>query len=355
MNLVSLAAAPAQPGPQSAKSEVEEHREAELAARRLAAIVESSDDAIIAKDLNGIITSWNRGAERLFGYTAEEAIGQPVTMLIPIERHDEEPEILARIRRGDRIDHYETVRQRKDGSRVEISLAVSPIRDAGGVIVGASKIARDITERKRVQEQERLLMREMNHRIKNVFSLASSIVSISARHSTSPQKMAQAVRERLSALARAHDLTLADGRRDGEVAEKPTTLAELLRTLADPYLEKEGAQRIEQAGPLVTVGGRAVTGLALLLHELMTNAAKYGALSTPTGQLSITWVTTDGKLVLKWRESGGPPLAGEPGESGFGSVLSGATVSQFGGAMSREWRPEGLAIKLSLPLERLAS
>ena len=177
--------------------------------------MESSDDAIIAKDLNGVITSWNRGAERLFGYTAEEAIGQPVTMLIPVERHDEEPEIIGRIRRGDRIDHYETVRRRKDGSLVEISLAVSPIRDAAGVIVGASKIARDITERKRVEEQERLLMREMNHRVKNLFSLAGSIVSISARHAESPQEMAQAVRERLSALSRAHDLTLSDRGRDG--------------------------------------------------------------------------------------------------------------------------------------------
>jgi PAS domain S-box-containing protein len=353
MSLVSLAATPAPPEPQSAKSDVEERREAELASRRLAAIVESSDDAIIAKDLNGVITSWNRGAERLFGYTAEEAIGQPVTMLIPIERHDEEPEIIGRIRRGDRIDHYETVRRRKDGSLVEISLAVSPIRDASGVIVGASKIARDITERKRVQEQERLLMREMNHRVKNLFSLAGSIVSISARHAESPKEMAQAVRERLSALSRAHDLTLSDRGRDGAIAEKPTTLAALLRTLADPYLEEESGERIKQAGPTVVVGGRAVTGLALLLHELMTNAAKYGALSTPAGRLSITWLAKDGNLVLNWHESGGPPIVGEPEENGFGSVLSNATISQFGGTMSRDWRPEGLAIQLSLPLERL--
>jgi len=353
MSLVSLAAAPAQPEPQSAKSEVEARWDGELAARRLAAIVESSDDAIIAKDLNGVITSWNRGAERLFGYTAEEAIGQPVTMLIPIERHDEEPEILGRIRRGDPIEHYETVRRRKDGSLVEISLAVSPIRNASGVIVGASKIARDITERKRVQEQERLLMREMNHRVKNLFSLASSIVSISARHAQSPQDMAQAVRDRLSALSRAHDLTLSDHRRDGVIVEKPTTLAALLRTLTDPYLEKEGGERIKQAGPPVTVGGRAVTGLALLLHELMTNAAKYGALSTPAGRLSITWLAKDGHLVLDWQESGGPPIVGEPKESGFGSVLSNATISQFGGTMTREWRPTGLAIQLSLPLARL--
>jgi PAS domain S-box-containing protein len=111
-------------------------------AQRFAAIIEFSDDAIITKDLNSIITSWNPGAERLFGYSAEEAIGRPVTVLIPTERQDEEPVILERIRRGERVDHYETVRLRKDGSHVDISLSVSPIKDVNGTIVGASKIAR---------------------------------------------------------------------------------------------------------------------------------------------------------------------------------------------------------------------
>jgi PAS domain S-box-containing protein len=120
---------------------------------RLAAIVEASDDAIVAKDLNGIITNWNRGAERLFGYTAKEAVGQPVTMLVPPERVDEEPFILERIRRGEAVNHNETVRRRKDGTRVDVSLTVSPIRNHLGHIIGASKIARDISEHKQ-QEQE---------------------------------------------------------------------------------------------------------------------------------------------------------------------------------------------------------
>lgn len=114
----------------------------------LAAIVESSDDAIISKDLNGLITSWNRGAQHLFGYTSSEMIGQPVLRLIPNERHDEEPRILERLRLGERIDHYETVRKRKDGTLIEVSLSVSPIRDRDGRIVGASKIARAISELK---------------------------------------------------------------------------------------------------------------------------------------------------------------------------------------------------------------
>ncbi len=126
-------------------------KRAEQASRQLAAIVESSEDAIISKDLDGIITSWNQAAERLFGYTSEEVIGRPITLLIPAERHDEEPGILESIRRGERIEHYETVRQRKDGSLLDVSLTVSPIRDAQGSIVGASKIARNITQRKRVE------------------------------------------------------------------------------------------------------------------------------------------------------------------------------------------------------------
>jgi PAS domain S-box-containing protein len=138
-------------------SDVTERKRSEEAAARLAAIVESSDDAIISKDLGGVIRSWNRGAERLFGYAAAEAVGQPVVMLIPPDRLDEEAHILERIRRGEQVAPYETVRRRKDGTDVDVSLAVSPIRNPAGEIIGASKIARDITARKRAEaERDRL-------------------------------------------------------------------------------------------------------------------------------------------------------------------------------------------------------
>ncbi|MDP9003760.1 MAG: PAS domain S-box protein, partial [Verrucomicrobiota bacterium] len=133
--------------------DITERKQADDASRRLAAIIESSDDAIISKDLDGRITSWNEAATRLFGYEADEIIGQSVTTLIPLERQDEEPGILGRIRRGERLEHYETVRRRKDGTLFDISLTVSPIKDASGKVVGASKIGRDITDR--VQEQKR--------------------------------------------------------------------------------------------------------------------------------------------------------------------------------------------------------
>ena len=134
-----------------------ERKQSEEARGRLVALVGSSDDAIISTDLNGIVRTWNRGAERLFGYTAEEAIGRPVEMLIPAGHADEESNILDRIRRGERVEHYETIRRRKDGSTVDISLSVSPVMDQRGLVVGASKIARDITDRKRLEQGRRNL------------------------------------------------------------------------------------------------------------------------------------------------------------------------------------------------------
>jgi PAS domain S-box-containing protein len=131
--------------------DVTDQKQAQEVHNRLAAVVEFSDDAIISKTLDGIVTTWNNGAERIFGYVAEEMIGKPITILIPPDRINEEPAILERLRRGERIDHYETIRRRKDGTLLNISLSVSPIRDADGRIVGASKIARDVTERVRAE------------------------------------------------------------------------------------------------------------------------------------------------------------------------------------------------------------
>ena len=163
----------------------------EKSRQQLISVVESSDDAIISKNLDGIISTWNPAAERIFGYKAEEIVGKPVTILIPTGQHDEEPAILQRIRKGERIEHYETTRIRKDGSLIEISLTISPVRDAEGTVVGASKIARDITERKRTQVQRTLLLREMGHRVKNLFAVASGLVTLSARSARTPAEMAR--------------------------------------------------------------------------------------------------------------------------------------------------------------------
>jgi PAS domain S-box-containing protein len=323
------------------------------AASLLAAIVESSDDAILSKTLTGIITSWNKSAERLFGYAAEEAIGRSVTMLIPENRLEEEPGIIQRIRQGERVDHFETVRRRKDGSLVDISLTISPVRNDEGLIVGASKIARDITDRKRSQEKQILLLREMNHRVKNLFALAMGLVTLSARSAETPEALASAIRERLTALSRAHDLTLPSLQQDEVKPNKETTLTALLHTILAPFDTKK--RHISIDGCDVAIGNSSLTSLALLLHEFATNSAKYGALSTPEGRLHVHLICEAEELRLTWTEIDGPPLPDVVGPEGFGSRLARATVQgHLQGTIEREWKRDGLVIKLRVPLERLA-
>ncbi len=213
--------------------DVSEHQRAERIERRLSAIVESSDDAIISKDLDGVIVTWNKGAERMFGYLAEEVIGKPIAILIPGDRREEEHEILERIRRGERVDHFETVRQRKNGSLINISLSVSPVSDEFGRIVGASKIARDITDQKRREELINLLAREADHRTKNLLTVAQATVHLA--QGDTPAALKAAIEGRLKALGNAHAL-LAQSRWAGAdlhmlVAEElaPHTRADELR------------------------------------------------------------------------------------------------------------------------------
>lgn len=339
--------------------EVGERQSRALVAQHLAAIVESSDDAILSKDLDGTITSWNRGAEQLFGYTEPEAVGQPVTLIIPADRLDEEPRILAQLRRGERIEHFETIRQRKDGSLVDISLTVSPIRADDGTVVGASKIARDISERRRAEERQRLLFGEMNHRVKNLLVLAGSVVGLSGRSAKTVAQLVADVQARLGALARAHELTLPRVPEQAIRAEAPASLHALIRTIALPFDEPAGGdrQRVLVTGPDIPIlAGGPLTSMALLLHEFATNAAKYGALSVPGGRVEIECIRTADRCVLTWAEVGGPqvPPAAAAGGDGFGSLLARATVrGQLGGEIDREWRPDGLTIRLSVARDRL--
>jgi PAS domain S-box-containing protein len=182
-------------------------RESEQRLRWLASIVQSSDDAIVSKNLDGIITSWNKGAERVFGYTAEEAIGKPITIVIPQDRQDEERTILTRIRRGERIEHFETIRQRKHGSLIWVSLTISPVKSAEGKIVGASKVARDITEQKRTSDQIATLAREAEHRSKNLLANVQAMVNLSQADAVADLK--KAIEGRIRALANVLSLFVA--------------------------------------------------------------------------------------------------------------------------------------------------
>jgi PAS domain S-box-containing protein len=405
-------------------------------------------------------------------------------MLIPPDHLDEEPEILQQIRRGERIAHYERIRRRKDGSLVDISLTVSPIRNTDGTIIGASKIARDISERRRAQEelhasehlfrslfdsapigicvcdrsgvlqayneraaqmwgrwplcgdprekycgcplvrllngevlpraqspmahvlrsgegrenvevaieredgsqipvlanfapltspwgditggitsfidiserrqaqeQQRLLFREMNHRIRNLFTLAGTIVSLSTRFAATPEELADAVNARLVALGRAHDLTLPDFAGGAKNFDQATTLPDLTQTILAPY-RTDGSVTID--GPDVPVSGKPAMSIALLLHELATNAAKYGALTSKSGRIELSWRVSEDELALTWRERGGPPIAGRPEAEGFGSLLARRTATgQLNGIIFHDWNEEGLTVNLSAPVDRL--
>jgi two-component sensor histidine kinase len=197
-----------------------------------------------------------------------------------------------------------------------------------------------------------LLLKEMSHRVKNLFALSGSIVGLSARSAKSPQELAESTRARLSALARAHALTFSDGFGDA-AAGQPTTFQSLVRTIVAPFDEPDHP-RIVLSGIDAGVSGSAVTSLALLLHEFVTNAAKYGALSVDTGSVGVVFAEEGDSIVVHWTERGGPPVAAPNGGLGFGAVLSRIAVSdQLGGEIVRDWRPEGLAIRFSLPRSRL--
>ena len=303
-----------------------------------ASIVEFSDDAIVSKNLDGIITSWNRGAERVFGYTAEEAVGQPITIVIPHDRLDEERSILTRIRRGERIDHFETIRQRKHGSLIVVSVTVSPVKNAEGKIVGASKIARDITEQQRAQEQIATLAREAEHRSKNLLATVQATVSLS--HSDTPEGLKQAIEGRILALAKVHSLFV-------ETRWIGAELSTIARQELSPYFEKDETG-IRINGPQVLLEPNAAQVVAVTLHELATNAAKYGALSVPNGQISLEWLhEADGRLILRWTETGGPAVK-PPKRQGFGTRIIERMIRQLKGKARFDWHADGLACEITL-------
>jgi PAS domain S-box-containing protein len=316
-------------------------RESNQQLLQLASIVESSNDAIVTKNLDGVISSWNKSAEQLFGYAAEEVIGKPITILIPPDRLAEEPEILARIGRGERIDHYETVRQRKDGSLIDISITVSPIKNAQGKIVGASKIARDITERRRNDEHIITLAQEAQHRTKNILATVQATVNLS--QSDTPDGLKRAIEGRIQALANVHDLLV---KSRWARAELSTIAAQELA----PYLG-EGEARARVGGPHVLLAPNMAQAIAVTLHELATNAVKYGSLSTPSGQIEVTWIRApDGVLILHWTETGGS-LAQKPTRNGFGTtVIERMIREQLKGEMHLDWRTEGLACEIVLKM-----
>jgi PAS domain S-box-containing protein len=308
--------------------------------RRLAEIVESTDDAIISTDLSTVISTWNRGAERLYGYAAEEIIGRPIRVLVPPDRVEEEAAFLAKIRRGERVEARDTVRRRKDGSLVDVLLTVSLLKNSAGEVIGGCSIVRDITDRKRLERNVQLLSRELDHRARNLLGLVQAIVSLS--DADTPRNLKSVIEGRIQALSQAHTL-LADGRWEG------ADLASLIKQELSPYCSGDDL-RADVQGPEVQFKSGQAQSFALLFHELTTNAVKYGALSAPSGRIQVNWTREDdGGLVLQWIENGGPAVE-RPKRRGFGMrVIEEVVQRQLRGKVQFDWPPGGVACRIELP------
>ncbi len=307
---------------------------AEEAQSRLAAIVETSRDMIISVEPGGKIQTWNAGARRIFGYTAEEMVGQSLRMLVPDDVADFDRTVETMERTGS--IQTETVRLAKDGRRIDVMISASSIAMPDGTR-GSAAIFTDITERKRFEEQQRTLINELNHRVKNSLATIQSIAAHTFRDERHRGALATFV-ARLIALSEAHNVLTASN-------WEGASLAEVVERTVAPHQTGDGA-RFLCAGPSVWLDPRGALALALALHELCTNAAKYGALSNPTGTVAIQWAieldAAEGtQLSMRWVESGGPPVV-PPVSPGFGTHLVRGVLSEdLNARVDMQYEPDG--------------
>jgi PAS domain S-box-containing protein len=297
--------------------DITDRKQREEATALLSAIVDSSDDAIVSKSLDGIIMTWNAGAQRLFGYTAEEAVGKPMLLIIPAERQHEEFEILAKLRRGERVDHFETERVRKDGSRLDISLTISPVRDGSGRIIGASKIARDITERKRVQEELRQADRRKSeflamlaHELRNPLSPIQNAVEILRRigaGNSDLEPLAEVLQRQVAHMVRlVEDLLDVSRISRGKIQVSPAPLelgpvirhaVEATRPLAE---RKRHELTVELPGEPIYLHADAAR-IMQVIGNLLTNACKY---TEPGGSISLVVAREGSHAVIRVQDNG---------------------------------------------------
>ena len=328
--------------------DISERRRNEQARSQLAAIVESSQDAIVSHDLDGVVTSWNNGAEQLYGYGADEAIGRSLATLLQAPTIDDWSGVLSTIRSGDRIERADRIRTSKAGAIIDVSITVSPVRQANGRIVGGSVVARDISERKEAERRTALLLGELDHRVKNILAIVTAVVSQTLRDAATPEAFAADIEGRVVAIAKAHSLLTDSGH--GELE-----LAALIATELAPY--DRGTGTVATLGPRVVLMPKAGLALAMALHELASNAAKYGALSTGNGRLDVAWtVAGSGEtsiMTLQWSEAGGPAVR-PPTRRGFGTTLiERALRHELDAEVTREFLPEGVRCRIVVPLTSL--
>jgi PAS domain S-box-containing protein len=371
--------------------DVTERRRAEETQARLAAIIESSEDVIISKTLQGVIRTWNATAERLFGYTAEEAIGQPITLIIPRDRLHEETEILSRISRGERVEHFETVRQAKDGRLIDISLMISPVRDAEGQIIGASKIARDITEQKQagevlrraveaLQEADRRkdeFLAVLAHELRNPLAPLRNglqVMRLAAGDAALVASTREMMERQLSHMVRMIDdlLDVSRIRSDKmELRRSRVSLAAVVSSAVEtarPALQAAGHELTVELPPEPIFLDADLTRLAQVFGNLLQNSAKY---TEPGGRIWLTATREGSEVSVAVRDTGiGIPAHALPaifdlfsqvdrsmerstGGLGIGLALAKGLVEMHGGsvaAASSGVRGEGSTFTVRLPV-----
>ena len=344
-------------------TDIEDERQIRLklsaAQDELSVLLNSVASAFFSVDRDGITTSVNAAFLKILGFDDMSAVaGKNLHDLIHHSFADGTPypapqcPVAHCARRA--IESYvaDEIFFRKDGSQVPVEYWVRPLyRD--GVHTGAICNFNDISERKNADAQRGLLLSELNHRVKNLFALVGGIVSLSARDVETPKELATVLQGRLGALTRAHEL-IQPGLRGHDKSMDSADLESLIGQIFAPYASSHTEGRVEVSGPPIALSGSAVTGMALIFHELATNAAKYGALHAAEGKIAVTWRKDGDMLALNWHETGCPPRPEKTRNQGFGSVLLRRSVeSQFGGTLDYRWNDDGLDIAITAALARL--
>jgi PAS domain S-box-containing protein len=335
--------------------EVRERAAAQQALREsetwLKLLLDSAAEGVYAVDRDGATTLCNSAFLSMLGFADEsEALGHKLHDVIHNTKPSGSPyprtecPIYRTAQTGEAAHVIGESFIRLDGTAFPVEYWVRPIvKD--GELQGAVCTFNDVTDRHRAQDRQELLVRELDHRVKNLFSIVTAIVGLSARSAGSVQEMADDIKGRVLALAAAHELA----RPSGDAARGTTTVDALASKVLAPHISSE--ERVLISGPTVQLSGPQASGLALVLHELSTNCVKYGAFANPTGFVSVSWLLSADSLSLEWVETGGARLAGPPARKGFGTILATRTAtSTLGGRITHDWRPEGLAVRLSMPL-----
>jgi PAS domain S-box-containing protein len=326
--------------------DITERKRAEEVNALLASIVLASRDAIFSADPDRIIQTWNEGAEHLYGYTAEEAIGRPLAIIAPPHLEQELDALSRKAVEGESV-YLETERRHKSGRMIPVGISGSPIRSEDGRIVGLSAVHRDMTERKRYEEHLGFTLRELSHRTKNVLAVVQALARQIARQSGSLASFEARFAGCIQALAYCHDLLVQHDWRGADIEE-------LINIQLAPFRGDDGS-RLSTEGPPVFLKPSAMQSLGLALHELATNAAKHGALSTPPGTVAISWERPAGQpgLRLIWKESGGPRVR-RPRREGFGLVVLRRTGPTLEGETTLDFRPEGFVWTVTIGAEQFA-